>query len=258
MTYADEFSPLEEGGEDSASPYPTMFGITFTPMIGGVLFAVLGLGGAIYLLLNYVLPAWDSYKQLEAKVTDKRSQIQQENQIKKKYEEANVKLAEAKRQKKDVLALFSNEKTLDTLLLDVNRFVDGTQGQLIRFQPNDQQAGNTANNDVKNVITDSSLGAEVNGKLKRKSFDVELEGTFDQIQSTMRSIERLPLLLSVKEFKAELGGTKPQKFMVDQQGKAVIVNQPTIRANFKLNALLPLTEQEAAAAQAAAAAQPKK
>src|SRR6476469_8807259 len=195
MTYADEFSPLEEGGEDSASPYPTLFGITFTPMIGGVLFAVLGLGGAIYLLLNYALPAVESYSQLQTKVTEKRSQVQQEKEIKKKYEEA-------KKQKKDVLALFSNEKTLDTLLLDVNRFVDGTQGQLIRFQPNNQQAGNTANNDVKNVITDGSLGAEVNGKLKRKSFDVELEGTFDQIQSTMRSIERLPLLLSVKDFKA--------------------------------------------------------
>jgi len=62
MTYADQdFIP--EGQEENPN-YPTAFGITFTPQVGGILFGVLGLLGSLYLFLNVVQPAWENYQKL--------------------------------------------------------------------------------------------------------------------------------------------------------------------------------------------------
>jgi type IV pilus assembly protein PilO len=239
MTYADGF--MEEGQEEQ-STYPTAFGITFTPKVGGALIAVLGLLGATYLLVNQVKPAWDNYQALQTTVADKEAQIEQKAAIQKRIEQTRQKLEAAKRTRSDVFAFFGNEPNLDTLLLDLNSVITSRQGKLQKFEPQVQPEGT-------NIVQDGSLGAGVNGKLKREVYNVEFEGTFDQVLSTLRSIERLPLLLRARDFRAEVGqGETPQKFVVNQQGRAVPSGQPTIRASFKLEALLPLTEEEAAKA----------
>jgi len=250
MTYTEEFIPTESDEElNETSDYPTAFGITFTPVISGALIGVLGLLGAAYLVVNQVLPTWEKYQEVQTKVEDTQAQIQQKQGSQQKFNAAQAKLEAAKQQRKQVLALFSTEKTLDTLLLDLNRFIASRQGQLQSFVP-DQQAAT--------VVTDNSFGPGVNGKLKSKSATIQLEGSFDQIQSIMRSIERLQPLLIFRDFQTQVGTTNPQKFVIDRQGKAVSIGQPTLTTTFKLQALVPLTAEEQQQAAAAAAPPPAK
>jgi type IV pilus assembly protein PilO len=247
MTYADEEFILADGQEETPD-YPKAFGITFTPRVGGIVIGVLGLLGATYLLVNAVQPSWQRYQELEASVENKEQQIQQKQKIQQQIRETTAKLEQAKQENQQVLSLFANEKTLDTLLLDLNSFVKDRRGSLTNYEPAQEAEA---------VVNDGSYGAAVNGKLKRKTIDVQLQGTFDQVQSIMRSFERLQALLIVKNFKAEV--SEPQPLLLNQ-GRAVPGARPTIEATFTLDALSPVTEDEAqeAAAQPAAAQPAKK
>lgn len=238
MTANDDFIP-DQSLSGETSGYPTAFGITFTPIVIGAIVAVVGLAVASYLVVSQVLPAWDAYNKLKDEVASKQDQAKQQKAIEKKLDEARVNLDNTKQVKREVMALFSSEKTLDTLLMDVNSTISPTQGQLTTFLPVQQPATVDANN-----------------KLKRKVYTLNFQGTFDQTLSALQKIERLPLLLEVKDLRVDLGGTLPQRLQIDQQGRVVTIGQPTLRNSLKLQAVLPLTPEENA--QLAAAATPPK
>lgn len=249
MTYADqEFIPME--GQEEAPTYPTAFGITFTPKVSGVVVAVLGLAGAVYLALNVLQPTWEQYQTLNVERDTKRDQIQEPEEIQRQIQQKKVELAQARQQNRRVLSLFATEQAMNTLLLDLNNFVREREGTLVSFQPVSPPQQET------NVVTDGSLGAAVDGKLKRNSINVELEGSFDQIQSILRSFERLQTLLIVKDFNAEV--SRPQALLIDDRGNVqpglvdgdqlIPGAKPTLKATFRLDALMPLSEEEAQAA----------
>ncbi|NEP14905.1 MAG: hypothetical protein F6J92_37905 [Symploca sp. SIO1A3] len=246
MTYADEeFLPAAEG-EEEVSSYPTAFGITFTPRVSGITIAILGILGAAYMLVNFAWPAWQQVQELQGTVKEKQTRLDGKEDIEKQLDASKVELEKAKEQSQRVLGLFADEQSLNTLLLDLNNRVKASNGQIIVYQPEDNGAI---------PVTDSSLGAEVNGKLKRKKIDVELEGNYAQIRSIMRGFERLQALLLVKDFSAEL--TEALEVQIDPNTNLVTgAKPPTIKTKMTLEALLPLNEQEKKAAEAAAAAQP--
>lgn len=245
MTYADEeFMPVE--GQEENPNYPKAFGITFTPRVGGIIFGLVGLLGATYLLVNSVQPAWQRYQELKASVESKEQQVQQKQKIQQEIREATARLEEAKQENQQVLSLFANDKTLDTLLLDLNSFVKDRRGSLTNFQPAPES---------EEVITDGSYGAALNGKLKHSVIDVQLQGSFDQVQSIIRSFERLQALLILKDFQAEV--SEPQPLLLNR-GKVVPGAKPTIEATFQLEVLSPADEEEAKAAAAVPAQKAKK
>lgn len=262
MTYADdEFIAVE--GQDENPSYPTAFGITFTPRVSGIIVGVLGLLGATYLLINVVQPAWQKYQDLDQDVKSKQAQVQKQQQIQQEIAQKKVELERAKQKNKQVLSLFANEKTQDTLLLDLNTFVKARNGTLTSFQP----VVTTQPQEASGIVADNSLGPLVNGKLKRKTVNVQFEGSFDQVQSILRGFERLQSLLIVREFRSEV--STPQAVLVDSGGRAipVVVNQnrqvipnakPTLKTTFKLDVLSPVTAEEATAAAPQPAKQPKK
>ncbi|MGL6280794.1 MAG: pilus assembly protein PilO, partial [Microcoleaceae cyanobacterium] len=94
-------------------------------------------------------------------------------------------MAIAKQKRADVAALFASEKTMETLLYDVNRLIDQLntgitdetkQAMMLKFSPVEPtEPGNY-------VVTDGSLGPLVNGKLKRRDFKVEFEGSYQQVR----------------------------------------------------------------------------
>lgn len=253
MTYADE-EFLPEGQVETPN-YPTAFGITFTPRVGGVIFAVLGVLGAAYLLMNLVQPEWQRKQELEIKKAQIQGEIGRLEETKKRIEAKKVELEQAKQQNRQVLNLFANDKTLDTLLLDLNNFVKDRKGTLKTYNFGENPPATDG------VVNDGSLGTQVNGKLKRKTIGVELEGSFDQIQSIMRSFERLQSLLVVKDFKLETSDD-PVIVLLDPSGKSVpgVVKQtqgqqkvianakPNLKATFKLEFLSPATEEQPNAA----------
>jgi type IV pilus assembly protein PilO len=250
MTLSEDLNFAEHAGNvDSEPSYPVVFGITFTPKIIGILVGVVGLAGAMYMLLNMVMPAWESYQQKQGQSNELQGQIQQKEATVKQIGKVKEELAQAKQQKKQVLALFSDEKTLDTLLLDLNRLVESgssptplnaVRAKLQKFVPA---------TDKPEIVTDSSLGAAVNGKLKRSSINVEIIGTYEQTQSIIRNIERLQPLLIVKDYQSALANIQA----TDTSGKPLRrVGAAPITTSFQLQALMPLNSEDAAAAAKAA------
>lgn len=242
MTFTEDINFSEQGGELEAAPsYPVAFGITFTPKIIGILIGLGGIAAALYIILNLLMPAWDNFQQKETKRNDLQGQIEQKkasiNQIGKVKDE----LAQAKQQQTQVLSLFANEKTLDTLLLDLNRLVEagntqiasnGVRAKLRRFSPSDQKA---------EVITDGSFGALVNGKLKRSLTNIEINGTFEQTQAILRNIERLQPLLIVRDYKSAI-----QPPETPPPGVRPLLGPASISSSFQIQALMPLSPEEAA------------
>ena len=248
MTYADEeFIPVE--GQDENPSYPKAFGITFTPKVGGIIFGVLGLLGATYLLINVVQPAFQQYNQLNTDIKSKEEQLKRQEEIQKEIAQANTELEQAKQRNQQVLTLFSNEKTLDTLLLDLNSPIKARNGTLTYFEPVKQTAQAANSNQAEPIPG--------NGKLARKTYNVRLEGNFEQTQSILRNYERLQSLLIVKDFKSELyddqgvlinvtnGTSVPAIFKKDENRKIIPGGKPTLRTSFKMEALTPVTEDQA-------------
>lgn len=250
MTFTDEMNFIEEGALEQNPGYPVVFGITFTPKVIGILVGFLGVAGAAYVALNLAMPAWEEFQSKQAKQTDLQGQIQQKKASIAQIDDVKAELAQAKRQNLQVLGLFANEKTLDTLLLDLNRVVEAgnnllpanaVRSRLRKFEPTGQKT---------EVITDSSLGAAINGKLKRSSINIQVTGTYEQTQSILRNIERLQPLLLVKEYKSELNQE------VEMIGDKPIrrIGPVAINSSFQLQALMPLNPEEVAAANKANAA----
>ncbi|MBG1264421.1 pilus assembly protein PilO [Nostoc commune] len=255
MTLSDDLNFGEQGGEfDQATPAsPVLLGIAFTPKIIGIIVGVIGLAGAGYIFLNLVMPAWESYQQQQAKSSELQGQVEQKKASIKEIGKVKDELAQAKQQKVQVLGLFANEKSLDTLLLDVNRLVDSgntptsinaVRAKLKKFVPVSQKP---------EPITDGSLGLLVDGKLQRSNINVEITGTYEQTQSIIRNIERLQPLLIVKDYQATLAPVE-SKSLLDKT--PMQVGPAAINTSFQLQVLMPLTPEEIAAAAAKAA--PKK
>ena len=242
MTFSEEMN--FEGGEfEEESPaYPVVFGITFTPMISGVLIGVLGLAGAIYMLLNFVMPAWDDVSQKQGKKEELEQTIKDKEVSLQNIGKLKTELAQAKRQQSQVLAVFANEKTLDTLLIDLNRLVEAGNAQvstnavkakLEKFAPDSEGA---------QPVIDGSLGTDVDGKLKRSTTQITISATYEQTQSILRNIERLQPLLIVKNYESKL------LTETIEEGKPRRVGPTPITTSFKLEALVPMNPEEVAAA----------
>ncbi|HEY9847333.1 MAG TPA: hypothetical protein V6D03_14200 [Candidatus Caenarcaniphilales bacterium] len=234
MTMSGEFVP--GAGQAPERNYPTVFGVTLTPAVSAVLIAVVGLGGAIYLGTQLVVPAYQNFQELQTSVNQKEADLAQKTETVRQVNQVKASLDRAKAVNTEVRALFSTQKTLDTLLLDLNRLIVISGAQLVNFTPDFAASG---------PIIDGSLGPQLNGKLKRQVTTVAFDGRFNQTLTIMRNLERLQTLLVVKDFSAEL------KSKEVQAGQA----QNLVRSAFKLHAYVPLTAEEAAAAAKAAAAQ---
>lgn len=243
MTISEEFDSFENDAV-SAPNYPSAFGITFTPTISGILIAVAGIAGAAYIISTLVMPALQRHQELTDTQNQKQALVQQKTASLQQKDKVEAELVRAKQQNSEVLALFANEQTLDTLLLDLNRLVQSVNGQtrtsaeLKKFVPANQTA---------EPISDSSLGSAVNGKLKQRTVEITFEGTFEQTQSILRNIERLQPLLIVKGYKSTAAA--PSTDPKDKSDKSKSVGgPPTISTTFKLEALIPVSPAEASLA----------
>ncbi len=248
MTYSSDLidSDLATNTSFIAAPaYPSIFGITFSPIVSGACLAAVGCAISTYLCLSFLQPQIAKNQELEAKLSETQKQIDIRKDNAQKIAVAEKNLARANAQKQVILGLFANDKKLDTLLLDLNKLVNIRQGELETFDPEAPTLGNGSSGAA--VVTDGSLGSSLNNKLKRKVVSIVLNGNFEQVQSILRTIERLDQLLVVKDFHADVVKAT-QKIVVDAQGKMIPQPEATIKTSFKIQALIPLTAAEQAAA----------
>jgi type IV pilus assembly protein PilO len=282
MTYSGDFN---QDAEFDAPSYPTVFGLTMTPMISGILLGLAGLGGAGAILVYLVSPAWENYQALDNKVKEKAQQLQDQDRIRKEIKNAKDKLAKTQKQRDQVYALFANQKSMNTLLFDLNQLIEknnagvtaSTSAKLAscppwvrefyetmpRYRTFEDRVGPlaaeaklskfTPNEKGSEVITDSSLGAAINNKLKRQAIEVEFTGNFNQTQSIFRTIERLQPLLVLKNLDVKVGGgsstsrfVRLYEYEADGRVRFLTNCQPDtqVTTSFRMEALLPLTEAD--------------
>lgn len=232
MTFADDFAAEGKALEED---YPTAFGITFTPVIMGVTIAVAGITLAIYGFFKYVQPAQKSYQEA---LTQKETLQAQLNSIKTgdlqlKLAQLESDLAAKKVIKSRVLAMFTSEADLETLLIDLNGFIATNQGNLTQFQPEPEIA----------TVNDASLGAELQGKLKKKGISLTFEGTFNETKEILQSLERLQPLLMVQTINSTVKD-KPTAILTGGNSSIVPQKQAELTTQIKLDAILPTNQAE--------------
>ncbi|MES1025909.1 pilus assembly protein PilO [Gloeocapsa sp. BRSZ] len=243
MTVTEDFIPEESIEFQPVAPsYPKAFGVTLTPAVSGVLIALLGLAGSVYLVVNLLMPTWQRHQELQTSRDEKNALVEQKQLAIQQTEQVRAELAQVKQQNAQVLTLFADERTLDTLLLDLNRVVESGNAQ-VQNAPRAKLKRFVPVNQSPEIVSDGSLGGAVNGKLKRQVVNIELEGTFEQTQSIIRNIERLQPLLIVKDYQSSLAQTGDT-----QQPGVVQPRGAVITTSFQLEALMPASPAEAAAA----------
>ncbi len=262
MNAANDFATGEEGQEGPGGP--ALFGLAITPEIIGIGIAVLGVALAGYLVFQLIMPELDKKNQLEEKIkTTEKQQQDLTDKIKKKAE-ALIKLEQAKQQKEDVTTMFANDVTLPTLLFDLTQRIreinatvkgDEQKAKILKFEPvfakppaaaGAKPGAIPADPEAAYVVNDDSFGMGVVGKLRRKTYKVEIEGNFNQTKALLRSLEKMQALLVVKNLKTQLQQQQAGPLEVElRQGKIVPVNPqpPKLKTSFDLNALLPLKQE---------------
>lgn len=278
MTVANEFGP---GGQAEESSGKEIFGIKLTPQIQAIAIAVVGLGIAGGIAYQFVLPEMQKTDEIKQKISEgKQTQLQLQAQIQKKAE-AETKQEEAKQRLVEVTAMFASDASANTLLLDMTQLVNrinssttltdrgsttltdrgsttltdraGVQGdedkaKLTKFEPDILPTTTTAVAGAvdPDILKDTSFGASLAGKLRRKKYKVEFEGNFAQTRNFMRNLELMQSLLVVRNLKSELVVSNPTVEVDFLKGKIVPVVQPQaqIKTTFDLHALLPLKQEE--------------
>ncbi|MBP0001598.1 MAG: hypothetical protein J7641_21850 [Cyanobacteria bacterium SID2] len=123
-----------------------------------------------------------------------------------------------------------------------------TTARLTRFEPVFLTAGTPQSNaaaiseDGYELVQDDSLGEAAKNQVKRQTYDVEMQGNFDQTRMILTQLEQLQPLLVMKDFQADL---ETPVFLFDRNG--ILTNcQPEAKINssFTLQALLPLSQEE--------------
>ncbi|MEL6441466.1 MAG: type II and III secretion system protein [Cyanobacteria bacterium J06621_8] len=230
MTFADDFASDEQLIEPD---YPSVFGITFTPMVLGIVIGVAGISLAAYGFIKFVQPTQAEYQKT---ITQKQELETQLNSIKTgdlqlKLAEAQADLAEKKVLKSRVLSMFTSEDDLETLLIDLNSFIATNQGDLTQYQPDSNVS----------TISDASFGTAVQGKLKRKGISLTFEGTFNETKQILQDLERLQPLLMVQSISS---GVMEEPTAILTSNQIVQQKQSELRTQIKLDAILPLSQAE--------------
>jgi type IV pilus assembly protein PilO len=122
MVAANEWDPeLEEGEEAEASGFQKLLK---DPKIIGIGLGVLGAGLAGWVVYSSVMPAIEKQKTLNTELSEAITKIaEQQNQIKERPK-AEAALVEAQQNREDVTRLFASDRTMETLLYDINKLVD--------------------------------------------------------------------------------------------------------------------------------------
>lgn len=244
MTFAEEFV----AGDQGAAPQATFLGLAISPVIVGVILAVLGAGGAGYIGFTMAKPVFDENTALKTEINDLQTQIDGQKANLGKIPLAQEKVESARLRREEMLGFFAKDEALQTILLDFEAIVKQQKGLKL-------DALALAGDPI--VITDGSLGESANGRFKQQPMTLNVTGTFGQVRGLLQSLEKFEPIVQVMTM--NLSSSPPtQKIQVAQNGKIQVFQE-----NVELTATLSLQvivarsqadlDKEAAEAAAAAA-----
>ncbi|MEM1367453.1 MAG: type 4a pilus biogenesis protein PilO [Cyanobacteria bacterium P01_H01_bin.15] len=233
----------EEPVVEEVAEYPELFGITLTPVVGGILCAIVGILGAGYLFSTQVWPKQEESRQLAANRDARQTQLQQAQSTQKdrlKVELESELVRNQERQQK-ILSLLSSPAAIDTLLLDINQFLSPNDVTLVTYTPGDPE-----------LVTASEYGPLVQNKLYRKPITLELQGTYENLQAAIQDIETLQTLLVMRSFEMSISSAgESAEIVLNQNNELVPTQPPLLRGVIEIDALLPASPQAAVEPEAA-------
>jgi type IV pilus assembly protein PilO len=248
MAAVGDFIPPDDADFIDEPSNPVVFGIELSPTILAVLIVLLGFGGAAYGFVKLVQPVATRNATLREEIASKEGQLASQSQQLKDIAKIEAELKAAMDRRRSVYSLFANEKTMDTLLLDINQRIEssnaalnGVRSQvvdrgippvLVEAQLQDFSPGEQA------VLADGSMGDAVNGKLKRETYGVKFSGDYAQTQSILRNLERLEPLLVVRDFSMTTGEPVLET-VIGPTGQVVARPKTKIETSFQIDALMP-------------------
>ncbi|MCT7967279.1 hypothetical protein NG799_13125 [Laspinema sp. D1] len=261
MTVSEQFMAMEAARAEAAPP-PGSYKIgsfVLTPQIQGILIAVLGLGLAGFAGFKMLLPAMEEQTNLKAQIAAKEAEIATQQSKIRQRDEARANLATTQQQKENVLALFAQGATLETLLLDINQIVRQSGGNLESFKPVPEPSPNDW------IFTDAPAAAAgaaapppadpaaapvpatpsltLSQAVEGKTMELEMAGSYQQTLDTLRRLERLQQMVVFGEFTSTLGEGS-QRIFVDPDGKITEQSPANLETNFNLIAVMPLPPEQ--------------
>lgn len=244
------------GIEDGAAGGLTLFGVTFTSKILGIVIGVGGLALAAFLASSNVVPIWEQVQKDQASIETKRSGLAALEQKVASKGNVGAKIEEANKQNQFVLSLLPNVSNIDTLMRDIQEQIPKTITIALPPDFSYELAGTMRIFQPKEVVKTPQYSTY--------SFSIGFDGKFEDVLNTIQKIERLKPLLVIKDLKLTKKSLPIDKFKFSRPiapGKEKDILDslpPLIGADFTLEAFVPLTENELKAAAAAAAVPPKK
>ena len=225
FTTSDEFDPQESDfGTDVE--YPELFGITFTPKVTGITIGVGGFLIAAYLAWSQVIPALTQLSELNNTRDEKQEQLDRisSDELDNIIAQRKGQLQEAQDLKEDVMALFTNDQTLQTLLLDVSTFANLSNVTLNSYTPTGE----------KQPLADDSLGNLATNNVQVQTFNLDIEGTFSQTQLLLQDLERLQPLLVVQNLNSST--LEPPVYLFENN-QLITVGEPKIKTTITVQAV---------------------
>ncbi len=227
---------------------PIVFGIEFTPTIIGLLVAIAGIGGAAYLFVKVVQPVAVQNEAIRTDISNKENQLISQSAQLEDIARIEAELEAAMQRRRNVYSLFANEETMDTLLLDINQRIESSNASLSGVRAQVRERGlppilleaqlQSFVPGEKAVISDSSLGVEIDGKLRRETYAVRFSGDYAQTQTILRNLERLEPLLMVRDFNITSGQDVPET-VIGAGGQVVVQPKAKLETSFQVDALIP-------------------
>ncbi|EAW35785.1 hypothetical protein [Lyngbya sp. PCC 8106] len=256
MTAANEFIEVDDEQDIET---PVVLGVPLTPKNIGIAVAVVGVLLAGFGMFKLVLPTMAEGRELDNQIVATQQEIEQQEERLSKKGEAEQQLIEAQQRRASVTALFADEDTLETLIFDIEEQLnrvnagiteDEEKAIITKFEPTQPSGANQSNSAIE-VVNDGSLGSAVNGKLRRRGYEVEFEGSFAQTRQFLIILERMQPMLVVRDLKTELVESAPVVEGEYKQGKFIPASeqpQRRLKTSFTLSALMPLSQEQLDAA----------
>lgn len=257
MTVSEQFMAMEAARAEEAPP-PGSYKIgsfVLTPQIQGILIAVLGLGIAGFAAFKMLLPAMEEQTNLKTQIAAKEAEIANQQSKIRQMDEAKANLATTQEQKENVLALFAQGATLETLLLDINQIVRQSGGNLESFKPLESspnewifnegtaQGGGAAPPPADPAAAPSTPSLTLSQAVQGKTMELEMAGNYQQTLDTLRRLERLQQMVVFGEFTSTLGEGS-QRIFVDPDGKITEQAPANLDTVFNLIAVMPLPPEQ--------------
>ncbi|MDX2255169.1 MAG: hypothetical protein NW214_06620 [Pseudanabaenaceae cyanobacterium bins.39] len=243
------------GAENAAGGGVTLFGITFTSKILGILMGVGGIGLAGYVASTIVLPIWEQVQSAQKNIETKKQEVTSlEAQVASKGNVAE-KIEQAKQKNDFVLTLLPNVNNIDTMIRDIQEQVPKT---IVIALPPDfsyELAGT--------MRTFQPVAPADKGQYVIYSFTIGFDGKFEDVVGAIQKIERLKPLLIVKDLKLTRKTIPTDSFKFSRPiapgREQDLVNSlpPLLGADFTLQAFVPKTKEQLEQEAAKAAAAPK-